>query len=251
MITSSGNTILGADNKASVASIMTTVETLNKEKNHIPYEILFTVREEIGGGCELFPFQIIDAKKGFVFDCAKPIGGIVLQSPYIINFQVNFTGAPAHTSTPNLGKNALIPVIQALKSIRIGIIDRRKTMLNIGLINGGNGLNIIPYYIEIAGEIRSYEYMLFKNCRKKIEDIFTQEAKKTRITLSFTTNGYCPGYKHKTTSPFIRKVKKLYQTLNIKPVYYQYSGVSDANILNKAGIEMVNLIGWSRKSAHL
>lgn len=56
-----------------------------------------------------------------------------------------------------------------------------------------------------------------------------------------STNGYCPGYLHKKTNPFVRKIKKIYELLNIKSFYIRSKGVSDANILNNAGIEIINL----------
>lgn len=231
---SSGNTILGADNKATVASVMTAVEEyLKKTKNQKSFEILFTVDEENGSGLQSFPFKWIDSKKGYVFDSIKPIGSIILRSPYICLFKAEFIGKASHSSTPEKGDNALTPAIKALNKIKVGKLDKGETTINIGLISGGTGINIIPEKVIIKGEIRSYQKKLFDYHLSEIKTIFNK--------AKFTTSGFAPGYNHKKTSLLIKKINKVYNFLNIKPQYYSYSAVSDANILNSKGIETVNL----------
>ena len=55
LITSDGTTILGADDKAGVAEIMTMIEHLNNGTiAHGPISVAFTPDEEIGGGTDYF-----------------------------------------------------------------------------------------------------------------------------------------------------------------------------------------------------
>ena len=238
IIKTSGKTILGADNKVAVASLIAVVEETLSLKS---FELLFTVGEENGSGLNNFSFDLIKSKVGFTFDSIKPIGSIILRSPYICLFEAGFNGKASHSSTPENGINALIPAIKALKKIKVGKLDKGETTINIGLINGGTGANTIPEKVFIKGEIRSYQKKLFYHHLYKIKSIF-KDAK-------LKVNGFSPGYSHKKSSIVIKKISKVYSHLNIKSLYHSYSPVSDANILNSKGIEVINL-GDGVENAH-
>lgn len=240
-IKSSRNTILGADNKAALACLLTAVEGYLESHNHQgSFELLFTVKEEIGSNLEYFPFKWLKSKKGLVFDCAKPLGSIILSSPYIINFKAEFIGQSTHSSTPEKGKNALLPAIKALNKLNIEKLNK-DTKINIGLINGGSGINVVPNKIVLSGELRSYNKVQFENKLKKIEGVFNNQSKKYKTKLVFKTNGFCLGYKHNTSSEFIKNISDVFKDLNIKTQFDYSFGVSDANILNNYGIETINL----------
>jgi len=239
-ISSSGNTILGADNKAALSCLLRAVEKHLTTENQKAFELLFTVKEETGGGVEYFPFSWIKSKSAYIFDWAKPLGGIVLRSPYIINFSAEIIGKTAHSSTPEKGNNALIVTTNILNKINCGKLDKGETTINIGLINGGTGINIIPGKITLTGEIRSYQKKLFEKHLKTIEKLFKQ-SQKTGIKISFKTNGYCPGYSHNKNLMQIKKLKKIFSEVHLKTKYRYFSGVSDANILNSIGIKTINV----------
>lgn len=242
IITSAGSTILSADNKAAVAAVLSAIEKYtNEEKQQKAVELLFTVGEENGSGLQNFPFTWITSKKGYVFDSIKPIGSIILRSPYIYLFIAEFIGKASHSSVPEKGTNALLPAMKALNEMKLGKLDKGETTINIGLINGGTGINTVPEKITIKGEIRSYHKKLFDYHLNKIKTIFSKS--------KFATGGFAPGYHHKKTSLIIKKINEIYSSLNIKPQYYSYSAVSDANILNLQGIETVNL-GDGVENAH-
>ena len=69
LITSDGTTILGADDKAGIAEIMTVVERLNTERiPHGPLSIAFTPDEEIGAGASLFKVEEFGADYAYTLD---------------------------------------------------------------------------------------------------------------------------------------------------------------------------------------
>ncbi|MDO9028293.1 MAG: peptidase dimerization domain-containing protein, partial [Candidatus Roizmanbacteria bacterium] len=135
----------------------------------------------------------------------------------------------------------LIPAIKALNKIKVGKLDKGETTINIGLISGGTGINTIPEKVIIEGEIRSYQKKLFDYHLNEIKTIFNKS--------KFKTGAFASGYNHKKTSLLIKKINEIYSSLNIKPKYYSYSTVSDANILNSKGIEIINL-GDGVENAH-
>jgi len=77
-------------------------------------------------------------------DSFHPVGGIVLESPSIYNFDIQLIGKAAHSSTPENGIKRIYPAFQTLSELEIGNLDNGETTMNIGLINGGTGINTVP-----------------------------------------------------------------------------------------------------------
>ncbi len=70
IITASGNTLLGADDKAGVAIIMQTVQTLldNPQILHGELKVVFTPDEEVGKGTAKIDMQKVGAQFGYTLD---------------------------------------------------------------------------------------------------------------------------------------------------------------------------------------
>ena len=69
IVTASGTTLLGADNKSGIAAIMTAVETLvGSSEPHARLRILFTPDEEIGRGVNAVDMDKLDADFGYTID---------------------------------------------------------------------------------------------------------------------------------------------------------------------------------------
>lgn len=242
-IQSDGKTILGADNKASISAIICAVEEYKEKNNKLPnVELLFSVKEETGGGLEFFPFEWIKSRIGLAFDYARSHGKIVLSSPYIYNFKVTFVGKPAHSSRPEEGINSLSPAIKFMDKIKIGRFDKGETTINIGVVNSGIGINTVPNKTIVQGEIRSLNKKKFdvhiEELNKHVVDI---KSKYPNVEIELKLDGYCSGYNHKENDPFILKIVSIYNKLGIETSFDKPTGISDANPLVGTGIKVVNL----------
>lgn len=73
LITTDGSTLLGADDKAGAAEIMTALQFLadHPDIQHGPLEIIFTPDEETGTGMDLFPVNQLKAKFCYTLDGSK------------------------------------------------------------------------------------------------------------------------------------------------------------------------------------
>ena len=74
LITTDGNTLLGADDKAGIAIIMEVLEAILKldQSERRPMYILFTPDEEVGRGAEEFDVEKFKAKFAYTFDGSEP-----------------------------------------------------------------------------------------------------------------------------------------------------------------------------------
>ncbi len=97
IITASGTTLLGADNKAGLAAIMTALEylTKNPEIKHGDIKILFTPDEEVGRGTENVDLQRLDADFGYTVD-GETLGSIENETFSADGVEIRIHGVSAH-----------------------------------------------------------------------------------------------------------------------------------------------------------
>ncbi|GIK83550.1 MAG: peptidase [Patescibacteria group bacterium] len=252
VITSDGETILGADNKAAIAAMMQAVEVFFADPNNSkkPLEVLFTVKEETGGGVDLFNFSLPTAKTVLICDYAKPIGTVVLGAPFIQNFTVEFIGKAAHSSKPDTGRNAFLGLSEFLNGVKVGSLDAGLTTVNIGTIMGGSGVNTIPEKCTVKGEVRSFKEKLFYGHLYTIKKMAKSVAKNQGLEVTFKVDGFCPGYLYEESLEHIQFAGEIIEKVTKKKVQFERTfGVSDGNILAHAGFKAI-LISDGVKDPH-
>ncbi len=105
LITSDGTTLLGADDKAGVAEILTAIETLQNEgRPHGKLCIAFTPDEEIGEGALLFDIEGFGADFAYTVD-GGDVGGIEYENFNAASATVTVHGFSVH---PGSAKDAMI-----------------------------------------------------------------------------------------------------------------------------------------------
>lgn len=109
IVTSDGTTLLGADNKAGIAEILTMAETLlnNPEIKHGNIKIAFTPDEEIGCGTEFFDVERFGADFAYTVD-GDAFGECQSETFNAFTVNVYVTGFNIHPgSAKNRMKNAI------------------------------------------------------------------------------------------------------------------------------------------------
>jgi len=100
LITTDGTTLLGADNKAGIAEIITAVATLiaNPDIKHGEICIGFTPDEEIGRGADLFDVKNFGAQWAYTID-GGPVGELEYENFNASNAVVTCSGVNVHPGT--------------------------------------------------------------------------------------------------------------------------------------------------------
>ncbi len=109
LIVTDGTTLLGADDKAGVAEIMTAAEILCKNKDiaHGDILIAFTPDEEIGRGTDLFDVKAFGADFGYTIDGGE-VGEIEYENFNAASAKLTVNGCSIHPgSAKNKMKNAI------------------------------------------------------------------------------------------------------------------------------------------------
>ncbi|AOV06227.1 peptidase T [Sporosarcina ureilytica] len=109
LITTDGTTLLGADNKAGIAEIVTAMEYLlaNPDIKHGKIRIAFTPDEEIGRGPHKFDVEKFGAKYAYTMD-GGPLGELQYESFNAAGAEVTFHGTSVH---PGSAKDKMVNAI--------------------------------------------------------------------------------------------------------------------------------------------
>lgn len=250
-ITSSSDTVLGADDKDGLTAILLAVEYVLKEKlPHPALELIFTVMEEKGtAGSAKIKKGWIKSKYGWVFDGPGKIGTIYKGAVGAAEFEVEITGRAAHAgSCPEKGINALKAAANAISRIEIGRISPNHTV-NIGVLNSGVARNIVPEKAYLHGETRSNDMKTVKKSLAEIKKVFKEETAKAGAKINFREHiAYYP-FSLPSDSVFIKKTCGILKNMGIKPAVTEIKAGTDANNFQKLGIESL-IIATGRKDNH-
>lgn len=110
LIVTDGTTLLGADNKAGIAEILTMAEYVihHPELQHGPIKIAFTPDEEVGRGANLFNLEKLDADFGYTVDGGE-IGEVEYENFNAATAKIKIHGTNIHPgSAKGKMKNAIL-----------------------------------------------------------------------------------------------------------------------------------------------
>jgi tripeptide aminopeptidase len=244
LITSDGTTILAADDKAAVAAIINAAESLHKKGlQHRPIDILFTRSEEsYNFGAVEFDYGLLQAKAGFCFDAAHPVGTIIKASPYYENFTLVIKGKAVHASTPDRGVNALLAFSEIMTRAKFGALDE-ESVANVGLLETGTAINTVPGELTAKGEFRSFDEGKLESHKQHLREIIEGVKAKYGFdyTLKFIREN--PGYRLESEEELrlLESAKAAVVAIGLTPHVIETQEVSDANIFNEKGITCINL----------
>lgn len=242
-ITSSGDTVLGADDLAGVAEILETLRRL-KERNipHRPIEVLFTYAEELYDvGSEFFDFSQIRSKEAYVLDASGCTGTFLYKAPTIVSFEVQIRGLASHAGfQPEKGIHAIQIAADAIGSIQMGHVEE-DTTVNVGEISGGTGTNIVPERCEVRGEIRSYVHEKALEQMNRMEEIFRTSAGRYGGEAEVTCRIGTYAYETSMESTVVRRMRAVCKKLGFSFLPKESFGGSDNNVLAAHGIEGIVL----------
>ena len=178
MITSLGDTVLGADDLAGIACVMAAVDHLQQAGiPHRPVELACMVAEEVGNvGARAFDFSQSKAPVAFTLDYSADPNEYAYQAPTILYLTIEVIGRSAHAGFyPERGVNAIKIAAHAIDQVQCGRIGD-DTTCNMGIISGGRGTNIVPSDVVIRGEVRSYDHAKAVHQTQVVREIFQRAA---------------------------------------------------------------------------
>lgn len=241
-ITSSGDTILGGDDREGLAAITYLLKHLPELGSPVRnFIMVFTVAEELGmygaNAVDLTPYNVTEA---FIFDCSKRPGIYIKDSPGCLLFTAEFHGKASHAGVaPEEGLSAIGLAARAVASVRFGRIDAETTS-NIGTITGGSATNVVADRCTVQGEIRSFTQERIDREYRLVQEAF-RAALNGEGSVTFTQAMDFHPYVLPPDSPVVRTAEAAIAAVGLTPTGIRYTGGSDANSYNAKGVPAVNL----------
>jgi len=251
ILKSDGTTVLGGDDKSGVAIICEALRVV-KEQNLscAAVDVVFTICEEAGlVGAKCLDVSRLRARSGLVLD-SDSVGFLFTRAPAANRLEFVIHGLEAHAGVcPERGVSAIQVAAEAIARMKLGRIDE-ETTANIGLIEGGVAVNIVPNSVRLKGEARSHS-----------EEKLTQQTAHMIRCLEEAAAGRASEVDGKPFRPWVEsKVARDYdrmavsddsrvvrlvlaagKNLGVEIKTQATGGGCDANILNKKGLEVANL----------
>ncbi len=242
-IASDGTTILGGDDKAAVAVFIETVRNLKEYAlSHGDIEFLFSCAEELGlYGIKGFDISNLKSKYAFVFDSGGDIGSIVLRAPFHLTYRVQVKGKSAHAGMePEKGISAIRALSEMIHAIPHGRIDR-ETTVNVGTVQGGRATNIVAEHAEMTLEARSLSKAKLKKIDGRIVSVLKNTARKNKVSVKIKKTMEYEGFSLSKDDRVVQIAANAVASIGIMPRFEVSGGGSDTNVINKGGIDAVNL----------
>ena len=243
VVRNAGGTILGADNKSAVAVMLESARRIVAEQRpHAGVELLFTSKEEVGLlGASAFDHERLDARVGYVFDQAAPIGGIILGAPSARRIDVRFHGRAAHAGmAPEEGRSAIAAAARAIADLRLGRLDD-ETTANVGTIEGGTARNIVPEWCSFVAEARSRDDTKLGELVQEMLDTIAFAASVSDCTVETEVHEQYRGYRFRPDDLAVRLAAAGLRRAGHEPSTGWSGGAADANAFNTRGLACVNL----------
>jgi tripeptide aminopeptidase len=230
--------ILGADNKSAVAVILELARRFtNGAVPPVGIELLFTVCEEtsLSGSAE-FDVTRLHSAFGYVFDHATPIGEVVVASPTHYRILAELRGRAAHAGVrPEEGRSAVVAAARAIAAMRLGRLDDATTA-NVGMIEGGSAINVVPERCRIVAEVRSLDEERAAAVTTETVDHLQDAADAGECDLDLQVERMFRGYRTKPRAPQLAAAERALRACGYEPRQILSGGASDANSFEAAGL---------------
>ncbi|TMU86648.1 M20/M25/M40 family metallo-hydrolase [Bacillus sp. BHET2] len=242
-IYSDGTTILGADDKAGLATMLESVRVL-KENNisHGDIQFIITVGEESGlVGAKALDSTLVKAKYGFALDSDGKVGNIIVAAPTQAKVRATIYGKTAHAGVaPEKGVSAITIAAKAISKMPLGRIDE-ETTANIGRFEGGKATNIVCEQVDILAEARSLVPEKMEAQVEKMKAAFTSVAEEMGGKAEVNVEVMYPGFKFNDGDEVVEVAKRAAKKIGRPSELQTSGGGSDANVIAGFGVPTVNL----------
>ncbi len=251
VIRTDGTTVLGGDDKSGLVAILETLRVLREDRiPHGPIDVLFTICEEYGLlGAKHFDAGRLRARTGLVLDVDGACE-LVVRAPAANKMVFTVHGLEAHAGVcPEQGISAIKVAGEAIAAMRLGRIDA-ETTANLGLIEGGLAVNIVPNRVRLRGEARSLSLQKLEAQTDHMRRCFEEAAGRHRARVGERLHTARAETRVErdydrldlpVDAPIVRLTERAAANLGKPFTTRATGGGSDANVLNGHGLQVANL----------
>lgn len=202
--------------------------------------------EETGSMCSEAWLKSVaqQAKNVLVAEAARADGSLVKARKGVACYQIDFSGKAAHAGNePENGCSAITEMAHWIIALNQLTNFKTGTTLNVGIVKGGDGSNIVPAHAQAIVDVRFWdndEYATLNNT-------LTVMAKKSFIegvSIQLKRDSYKPALTPSDkTQSLMRLVEQAGEELDIDIRWQAVGGGSDANLTGVLGVPTLDGLG--------
>jgi tripeptide aminopeptidase len=243
LITTDGTTLLGADNKAGIAEIMTALITLkNSDIKHGKIRVAFTPDEEIGRGPHKFDVKAFAADFAYTVD-GGPLGELQYESFHAAGAKVIVNGTNVH---PGTAKGKMV------NSMKIAM-ELQSSLPSDEAPEKTSGYEGFYHLLSFQGDveqtklsyiIRDFDRKLFEEKKANLTEIVDQLNKKygkNTVVLDLKDQYYNMREKIEPVKEIIETAHQAMVNLGISPIIEPIRGGTDGSQLSYMGLPTPNI----------
>lgn len=243
LITTDGNTLLGADDKAGIAEIITGMEYLIKhpEIKHGKIRIAFTPDEEIGRGAHKFDVEKFGADWAYTIDGSQ-VGELEYENFNAASAKIKFAGKSVH---PGYAKDKMVNAIGVANGF-LGLLPLREVPEHTTDREGFFHVHKIKGEIETAEIeliIRDHDMQHFEARKELLQDITDKLSKKYGDCIQLHIEDQYRNMREKVEPVFhiVEIAKEAMESLGIEPIIKPIRGGTDGSQLSFMGLPCPNI----------
>ncbi len=244
LITTSGDTLLGADDKAGIAEIMTALEYLvkNPDIKHGTVKIAFTPDEEIGRGAKHFDVKKFGADYAYTIDGGE-IGELEYENFNAAGIKIKISGRNVH---PGYAKNKMLNAIQIAYELN-ALLPADQRPENTENYEGFFHLMNITGEVENAKMqyiIRDFNSVEFENKKQLMVNsinFLNEKYKKNIITYELTDQYFNMKEKIEPVFHIVKIAEQAMKDAGVKPKIQPIRGGTDGSQLSYMGLPCPNI----------
>lgn len=243
IITTDGTTLLGADDKAGIAIIVSAVDELinDKDARYGDIKIAFTPDEEIGRGADLFDVEKFGADFAFTID-GGPIGELEYETFNAASCKIEIQGKNVH---PGSAKNTMVnsQIIAMELNNMLPINERPENTENYEGFFLLTNISGSVEHTEMNYIIRDHSREKFLEKKKLFEEIvkFLNIKYEDRITIEIKDQYYNMREKIENNMEIIDLAKKAFKLSSVDPKIGPVRGGTDGSKLSFMGLPTPNI----------
>lgn len=244
LLTTDGTTLLGADNKAGIAEIVTALIYLkdNPEIKHGKIRVAFTPDEEIGRGPHKFNVEAFDADFAYTVD-GGPLGELQYESFNAAGAKITVSGTNVH---PGTAKGKMVNSIK----IAMELQDRLPANEAPEFTEGYEGFYHLLSFegdveeTKLSYIIRDFDRSSFedrKNTLQAIIDELNEKYGANTIRLELNDQYYNMREKIEPVKEIVNVAYQAMENLSITPIVQPIRGGTDGSQLSYMGLPTPNI----------
>ena len=248
IITASGKTLLGADDKAGVAIIMETASYLMENKNipHGPIKILFTPDEEVGRGTDFLDFKKLGADYGYTLDGGE-LGHFEMETFSADGIVLEIEGVIAH---PGAAKGVMQNAIKVASAIVCALpsnewcpehTEGKMGFIHPNQIEGGAEKARIEFLVRDfdTSKLQEYAHKLLEIAQSVIKN----DPGFSKVTFNMKVTEQYRNMKEVIDQhpAIVENALKAYERCGIRPIVSPVRGGTDGSRMSFLGLPTPNI----------